>query len=231
VLREIAPRLWVAEQPLRYRGFELGRRMAVICLSGDRLLIHSPSELTEPLRAELDALGQVRYVVPASLLHGHLFMEQFQSVYPHAELFAVPGLERKRRELRFAGQLDGSPESPWAGELEQTPFRGYRIRNRLLNEIEFLHRPTRTLITGDLCFNIGPDSALLTRLLAWGPRLRPRLGPSVAFRFGVRDRDAARRSLERLLAWDFDRILPGHGEIVESGGKQLLRRDFAWLLG
>jgi len=47
--------------------------------------------------------------------------------------------------------------------------------------------------------------------------MRRRLGPTVAFRLGIRDREAARRSVRRILEWDFDRILPGHGEIVEAG--------------
>ncbi len=60
--------------------------------------------------------------------------------------------------------------------------------------------------------------------------MRPRLGPTVAFRLGIRDREAARHAVERILEWDFDRILPGHGEVVETGGKDKFKRDFAWLL-
>lgn len=60
--------------------------------------------------------------------------------------------------------------------------------------------------------------------------MRRRLGPTAAFRLGIRDREAARRSVERILEWEFDRILPGHGEIVEAGGREALRRDLAWLL-
>ncbi len=60
--------------------------------------------------------------------------------------------------------------------------------------------------------------------------MRRRLGPTVAFRLGIRDREAARRSVRRILEWDFDRILPGHGEIVEAGGRDKLRRDLARLL-
>ncbi len=230
VLRQIAAHLWVAEQPLRYAGFEMGRRMAVVQLSGDRLLVHSPVELSHQVRDELDDLGEVSFVVPASILHGHLHMEQYREAYPQARLFGVPGLERKHPDLRFDGELGASPEPAWSDELDQKPFEGHRVAGRVLNEIEFFHRKTRTLIAGDLCFNIGPDWPLVTRLLAWGPRMRRRLGPTVAFRLGIRGRQAARRSVERILEWDFDRILPGHGEIVESGAKNRFRQDFAWLL-
>lgn len=230
MLREIAADLWVAEQPLRYLGFEMGRRMAVVRLAGGDLLVHSPVSLDDRLRDELAKLGDLRFVVPASILHGHLHMEQYRDAYPGARLFGVPGLERKRPDLRFDGMLGDSPEPAWSDDLDQKRFEGHRVAGRVLNEVEFLHRKTGTLIAGDLCFNIGPSWPLKTRLLAWGPRMRRRLGPTVAFRLGIRDREAARRSVERILEWDFDRILPGHGEIVETGGREVLRRDLAWLL-
>lgn len=230
VLRQVDAELWVAEQPLRYAGFEMGRRMAVVRLPGNRLLLHSPVELSGQVRRELDELGEVSFVVPASILHGHLHMAQYREVYPRARLFGVPGLERKRPDLRFDGELGPSPDPAWSGELDQKRFEGHRVAGRVLNEIEFFHRATRTLIAGDLCFNIGSDWPLRIRLLAWGPRMRRRLGPTVAFRLGIRDRQAARRSVGSILEWDFDRILPGHGEIVESGGGDRLRRDLGWLL-
>jgi hypothetical protein len=62
----------------------MGRRMNVVRLAGGGLLIHSPAELADELRRELDQLGEVRFVVPASNLHGHLFMEQYRDAYPAA---------------------------------------------------------------------------------------------------------------------------------------------------
>ena len=47
------------------------------------------------------------------------------------------------------------------------------------------------------------------------------------------DRDiwiAARQALERILAWDFDRVMIAHGEVLESGGPDTLRVGYAWLL-
>jgi glyoxylase-like metal-dependent hydrolase (beta-lactamase superfamily II) len=42
----------------------------------------------------------------------------------------------------------------------------------------------------------------------------------------VSDRTALQRSLERILQWDFERIIPGHGDVVERGGPAALRA--AW---
>jgi hypothetical protein len=226
-LSEIAPELWVAEQPLRYLGFEIGRRMAVIRLADGGLLIHSPVSLSNELRAALDRLGEVRFVAAASQLHGHLYMEQYRDAYPEVKLFAAPGLERRRRDLRFEGLLSGKPEPEWRDDLDQMAFEGHRR----LHEIEFFHPGTRTLITGDLCCNFGPQWPRMTRLMAQG-RIRQRLGPPTECRFlGIfRDRSAVRRSLERILQWDFERVLPGHGEIVQAGGRDAFEADFARLL-
>lgn len=109
MLREIAPNLWVAEQPLRYLGFEMGRRMSVVRLAGGDLLLHSPVGLSDPLGEELAKLGDVRFVVPASILHGHLYMEQCREAYFGARLFGVPGLERARPDLRLDGMLGAHP--------------------------------------------------------------------------------------------------------------------------
>ena len=223
MLYEIAPDLWIAEQPLRYLGFEAGRRMAVIRLADGGLFIHSPARLSPELRAALDQLGEVRFVVPASELHGHLYMEQYHDVYPHVKLFAAPSLDCKRKDLRFDGLLSGVPEPQWRGELDQMAFEGWRR----LHEIEFFHPKTRTLITGDLCCNFG----LMIRLVAQG-RMRRRLGPPTECRMlGIfRDRGAVRRSLLQILEWDFERILPGHGEIVHTGGRDAFEKGFARLL-
>jgi hypothetical protein len=197
--------------------------MAIIELESGELLVHSPAELTDELRHALDELGPVRFVVPASNLHGHLFMEQYAATYPEAELFAAPGLQRRRKDLDFAGELGDRPDPRWQADVDQALFRGHR----LFNEVLFLHRPSRTLIVGDFCWNITPRMAWTGRLWAgWRRGVRP----TPAFRLGIRDRSAARTSLEGVLAWDFERILIGHGEMVESGGRDAVRRAYAWLL-
>lgn len=196
--------------------------MIVIRLADGRLWLNSPAPLDDSLRRELDALGSVAFVTPSSTLHGHLFMEQYSAAYPGVELWMVPRLDRKRPELEFAGVLGEEPEERWAREIDQAVFRG--IRRIIELEVEFFHRPTGTLILGDLAFNIGDEWPLLTRAFARVAGARNRLAPTRDFRLAVRDREAARRSLERIMSWDFDRVIPGHGDIVERGGRAAFER-------
>ena len=82
----------------------------------------------------------------------------------------------------------------------------------------------------DLAFNFGPRTAAPTRLLMRLLRSYGHFGPSTLDPWLIRDRAAARQSLERILAWDFDRVIVAHGDILPSGGRDALRRGYAWLL-
>ena len=44
----------------------------------------------------------------------------------------------------------------------------------------------------------------------------------------TRDRGAARASFDRILAWDFDRVVVTHGEVLEHGGRAALREAWSW---
>ena len=196
--------------------------MAVVRLGDGGLLIHSPAPLDGALRSRLDELGPVRFVVPASLLHGHLYMEQYAAGYPEVRLFAAPGLQRRRKDLRFAGEVGADPDPAWAADVDQTTFDGHR----LITEVVFLHRSSGTLIVGDVLWHVTPAMPFTGRL--WGG-WRQGVRPTPAFRLGIRDRAAARASVDRILAWDFDRIVIGHGEMVESGGHEVFERTYGWL--
>jgi len=222
-LSPIAPELWRAEQALRYAGAEVGARMTVVRLSGGRLLLHSPLRPDAELRAEVDALGSVTYLVAPNCYH-HLFVGAWAEAYPAAQLFVAPGLPKKRPELEVSGLLSDA-EGPWSPELEHRCWRGAP----LMNEVHFFHPASRTLIVTDAVHNFGAERPTSTRLL-FGL-----LGGSEGFRTTLldrlvtRDRRAARDSLARLLEWDFDRVVMAHGEVLESGGKAAYAAAYAWL--
>ena len=224
-LRQLAENLWVADRPQAFYGLPVGTRMTVIRLAGDRLLLHSPVALDAGLRAQLDAVGQVRYAVAPNRVH-HLYAGQVAEHYPGARLWVGPGLDRKRPDLVFEAILGDVAPEEWRGEVEQVFFRGRPFEN----EVAFFHRASRTLILCDLAFNFGPHTAAPTRLLMKLLRSYGRLGPTTLDPWLIRDRRAARESLQRILAWDFDRVIVAHGDVLDSGGHEILRQGYAWLL-
>ena len=224
-LRELAPDLWVAERSQRFYGLEVGTRMTVLRLADGSLLLHSPVSLDAALRRELDARGPVRFAVAPNRVH-HLHAGEVASVYPEARLWIAPGLERKRPDLVFEGVLGDEAPAPWRGQVDQVFFRGRPYEN----EVVFHHRASRTLILCDLAFHFRAGTHPVTRLLMQLIRSYDRFGPSRLDPLLIRDRKQARQSLERILAWDFDRIVVAHGDVLEHGGRQALREGYAWLL-
>lgn len=222
--RALADDLWVAEHPLRAMGMELGRRMTVVRLRSGRLWLHSVARLTPEVHDWLDGLGRVAFVVSPSLTHNR-WMEEYAAAFPDAALVASPGLARKRPDLAFSRTLGESADPEWSAELDQAvfPVRGdYR-------EVVFLHRASRTLILTDLCFQIPAGRGLLTSALARAFGYHERFAVSRLLRVTLADRAGARTALERILTWDFDRVIIGHGRILESGGKLAVENAFAWL--
>ena len=224
-LRQLTDDLWVAERPQSFYGLPVGARMTVVRLRDGRLLLHSPVFLDPALREQLDAIGRVSFAVAPNRLH-HLHAGDVRRSYPEARLWIAPGLERKRPDLAFEAVLGDEAPEPWRGEVDQAFLAGRPYEN----EVAFFHRASRTLILCDLAFNFGPNDAAPTRMLMKLLRSYGRLGPSKLDPLLIRDRRAARESLERILAWDFDRVVVAHGDVQERGGKTLLRDGYAWLL-
>ncbi|HTO06701.1 MAG TPA: DUF4336 domain-containing protein [Myxococcota bacterium] len=225
-LRKLAPGLWVAECSFRNGPFEFGLRMSVIQLRDGGLVLHSPVRLRPELRAELDALGPVRGVIAPSRAH-HLFASDYPTGYPDALLFAAPGLPEKRPDLKFAAELSDEAPPLWRSELEQHVFRGAPI----MNEVVFFHPASRTVLFTDLVFNLPAGAGnWASRIFFRAVGADRRFGPHRLVRYlFIRDRAKARESLQRILAWDFDRVTLTHGDVLETGGHEAVRRAFAFL--
>jgi len=223
MLEPIADDLWVKARRLRFAGVETGTRMTVVRLADGGLFVHSPIPLSERTRAAVEALGPVKAVVAPSLFH-HLSVGEWMEAYPDAVVYACPGLERKRRDLRWSRILGDEPEAEWRGEIEQVFFGARSFEN----EVVFFHRPSRTLICADAVFNLARHPSRLTRIVA---RLIGNREPGATFleRVLIRDRTAARAQVDRMLAWKPERIVLAHGDLVASGGDEVLRRAYAWL--
>ena len=224
-LRPLADDLWTASQPLRFFGAQIGARMTVVRLPGGELFLHAPIDPTPALRDAVAALGPVRHAVAPNRMH-HLFVGRWAEAAPDVRIHVAPGLLEKRPDLAGAAELGDAPDPAWAGTLDQAFVRGMPMAN----EVAFLHRPSRTLLLCDLAFNLAPSQPRLTRLLMRAIGVRESLSTSLLERLITRDRAAMRTSLERLLAWDFDRVVVAHREVVETGGREELRQAWAWLL-
>jgi hypothetical protein len=227
LLESFGPEIWTAEGPIVvFLGFPYPTRMAVVRLSDRTLFIWSPISLSDALRSEVDALGEVSQVVSPNKLH-HIWLGEWMDAYPDARLYAPPGLRRKRRDLEFYGDLRDEPEPHWANDIGQVAVAG----NVFLTEIVFLHRLSRTAIFGDLLQNFQPGwfegwRGFVARI---DGIVNPDYGAPRELRAAFWRRDQARKALKRILDFEPDRVIIAHGDMARQDGASFVRKAFGWL--
>jgi hypothetical protein len=200
--------------------------MTVIRLTNGGLLVHSPTRLDLASQVQFQKLGPIVAIVAPSWWHD-LFLREYLNAYPDARFYGAPTLLRWNRSLPFAEVLGDSEPSLWKGEINQVHVQGIGL---FLDEVVFYHRPSRSLIVADLLFNLSEKDAWITRTM--GSLV---IGPFPGCRFArlyrpaVTDRRRMRTAVERILDWDFEQIIVGHGAVVESNGKEVFRTAFRWL--
>jgi Domain of unknown function (DUF4336) len=223
-LRPLGRDVWVADRPPKLAVGDIGARMTVFRLADGGFFLHSPVRLDHGTKRALDDLGPVRAIVAPSKVH-HLFAGESARAYPAARLYGAPGLAEKRRELRVDAVLGDEPAPEWRDRIDQRLFRGAPV----LNEVIFLDATSRTLVVTDLAFNVPAERTAGARLFYWLTGAAGRFGPHRLVRTMIRDRRAARDSVEQVLAWDFDRVIVSHGDVLESGGRDRLAAAFGFL--
>lgn len=199
--------------------------MTVVRLQDGSLLIHSPVALTPSLKAKVDAIGPVRHIVAPSLYH-HLYAGEWQDAYPGALLHAAVGLAKRRKDLAIDQELRGETHADWASDLETVFLDG-----TLMNETVFFHRPSRSMIVADLIENFETSDHWLTRMGLKIGGVHGKPGLNRMLRPIFRHKKRSRRSIDEMLAWDFDRIVLAHGDIIETGGRDAFREAYTWLKG
>ena len=50
--------------------------------------------------------------------------------------------------------------------------------------------------------------------------------PAPEYQLGWKDKNVVRQSLNRILQWDFDRVILAHGDLIETNAKEVVKK--AW---
>lgn len=219
-MNQLARNLWIKSYPLSVLGTQHGRNVTFIRLASGRVVIHSTGPFTTRDVAQIRSLGAVSWLLEAMLLHD-TYARTARDLFSGTPFLAPPGFSE-------AVKFSTTPLLPapleWKGELEVFALEGIPR----LKEYICLHVPTRTLIVADLVASFSDDERgwdrFFHRSIA-GFKRYP--GMSRIFRMCIRDRPAFRKSLEPIMAADFDRIIVGHGTVIERDGRALLTRGLA----
>jgi hypothetical protein len=234
-LKEVADDVWIIDGPLIRFGwgwfkFPFSTRATILRLAAGDLLVHSPTPLVPTLAAAIEKIGTPRWLVGPNRLH-YSWIGEWHAAYPDAAIYLAPKTELQgSARLGFAWRpLDRDGGYPWDDRVETLVVAG-----GYMTEVEFFHRPSRTLVLTDLIENFETDKLETAAMRFW-----TRVG-------GVRDPDGAmprdmrlsfvkhkrelKAAVRRMMDWNPERIILAHGRWYNANGRAELQRSFRWIL-
>ncbi|PSB29158.1 DUF4336 domain-containing protein [Chlorogloea sp. CCALA 695] len=233
MLKEIDKDIWVADAPFKYLGLSVGTRMTVVRLANGELAVISPIQIDNATSLELDKLGTVSHIIAPNLYH-YLFASDFKTLYPKALFWATPALKVKKPELPIDRIINSDTDSflkelqyVLFDELKTIDFNGFN----LLNEWVFFHPKSRTLILTDAAFNFNDSYPLITQFAARVIGAYNNFSPSLLEKFATTKKGKVKLAVQKILDWDFERVIMAHGSIIESEGKQKFKSGYESFLG
>ncbi len=227
MLEEFGPSLYVADGPtVSFLSFPYPTRMAVARLADGSAWVWSPIALTPELARAVDSIGPVRHIVSPNKLH-HFFLKEWAERWPDAQQHAPPGLAKRKPELHFHAELGDEADPAWATDIDQTIFRG----SFAMEEVAFLHRPSRTAIFCDLVQRHDPARAkgLKGALMHLDGLVGEHGSTPREWRASFLRRRPARAARARVLAWRPERLVIAHGACAQENATQILTRALAWI--
>lgn len=213
--------IWEVSCPQKVLGVEFGHRMTVVQLSSGDLWVHSPVALDQVTKNDIRELGTPRYFVAPNAFHDMYWHPYFQA-FQDAEFHGAPGMPSS---LTFTHTLSDVLPNDWADDFVGIPTLGMPK----LNEHVYIHKASKTLILADLVFNFGERNSFWERSFLKLNDVHDKVGPSRLFRAFIKDKKAFRETVDRILTCDFDRIIVGHGQNIETGGKKVLEQAYSFL--
>eukprot|EP00667_Euglena_gracilis_P005700 EG_transcript_5740 len=161
VRTELVPgAIWGFEQNQELSALSVNIRCTVVRLADRSLWVHAPVFPTNEFLTQLDALGEVRYIVlPTFALEHKLPIITFAQKYPAAQVWAVPdtwswpvNLPLSLLGIPVRG-LIGQDPAPWASEIDVQVLKIDDVGSPFV-EAAFFHRATRTLLVTDTLYCI-----------------------------------------------------------------------------
>lgn len=232
-IEQISSNLHTFSRPFsRFGLLKIGARSAVLVLSDGSLVITSPISLDNddaPLRYVRETLGgNVKLLIAPDLAHW-LSIEQWAREFPDAKLVGVEGHNNKTGtnvhwDTLFTWDTDPrkiSEKYGVASELDFAYFAGF-----VGKDLVTFHKPSKAIIEADLIFNLPATSQYQGKVPGGLTRLLNRLNIESEWsrRFlrsiGTKDEAQMRSAARAVSAWDFDIIIPCHGNVVFQNGKE-----------
>ncbi|KAM3419911.1 hypothetical protein BST61_g3231 [Cercospora zeina] len=250
VLRKITPDILTCSTPfLRFGRIKIGGRGTIVRLATGSLAVFSPVALTDTVKKETQELGgNVGYIVALDQEH-HIFLESWHKAYPEAKVLmpdTLPAYRQKQSyfEIPKPNEILFYPnKKPEISQEFDADFDYEYVHAHGNKELVFNHRKSGTLIEADLLFNlpateqfsksgVDPTTGILTKIFNVLQNTRGEaLWQRRMLWYGLASpRPEFNKSMRKINEWKFDRIIPCHGDVIETGGKGIFERIMQWHL-
>ncbi|KAF2763311.1 hypothetical protein EJ05DRAFT_496138 [Pseudovirgaria hyperparasitica] len=252
VIRDVIPNVitTLSTPFLRFGKIKIGGRGTLVRLQSGSLAVFSPTALTPEVKEKVSSLGgRVKYIVAPDLEH-HIFLGPWAQFYPGAKVIGMEGLREKRakqenEDIPFAVTFTSKDKDSVKIDTEfDAEFDYEYVPAHANKELVFNHKPSKTLIEADLIFNMpateqmsrtseSATTGILTKIWTY---LTNTNGTALAQKrliwYGISagDRTGYAKSMAKINGWDFDRIIPCHGDVIETGGKGIFQKVMQWHL-
>ncbi|MEM7463375.1 MAG: DUF4336 domain-containing protein [Pseudomonadota bacterium] len=229
-LQSFGPNIWTVDgDDVRMFGvLPFTTRMTVVRLETGGLWLHSPVQLTPERHQAVDQLGPVEHLVAPNKIHS-LGIAPWKALYPSATVWVSPGFAKRHPDIAIDAVLTTDAAPPWHGEIDHCVIEGHSV----LDEVEFFHKSSRTLIITDLIqkHEAEGESWLWRGIKGVVGILGEDGGVPLDILLSIHDKPAMRRSIEAILRWDFDNLILSHGHCLQGGAKAEVRRVLARIPG
>ncbi|KAJ7355846.1 hypothetical protein DFH08DRAFT_803785 [Mycena albidolilacea] len=244
LISQVATDVWTFSRPFALYGWiNIGGRSTAVKLAGGGVWVIASTPLSPETKAKLDELGPVEYIVGVSAAH---------SVY----LASRPAAAIERRDdktLTFDGVWGKTPSAPSTDSRTMSSSdKGlpllwlHQSGCRLLPCGVFYVGWWQVVITlvlklmvrkieGDLIFNFpGKEQYSKSKSSGHFPFYGP-FGKPVGWIQGKlsasrsQDKAAMKRDVQTVAEWNFVRIIPYHGDVMEKDTKKICQRTMIWV--
>jgi len=219
-MQKLADNIWLLSFPLKILGVDIRRNVTVMRLGSGKLVIHSTAGFSGDDVRSIRGLGEPGWLVEGMIDHD-TFSAEGRRAFPGIPFLAPEGFgERVGFEV---GTLD-EPPAGWLPEVEVIRIDG---APKMAESVLF-HHPSDTLIVSDLLFHFPEIKSLWAKMLLI-PALgwHPAPGFSKRVKMAIEDKQAFRKSVGKIMALPIQRIVPGHGVVLENDAKARAGRVFA----
>jgi len=235
VIREVVPNVWTFSKPFARQGFiPFGGRSTAIKLSDGGVWVFASTPLTPATQAKIDELGPLKYIVGPDAVH-YMFLAEFKKAYPEAKLIGIEEHLSKPslKDLKFDGVYGKDPADTKYGfedEIQACFFSGFKM-----HDLAFNHIASGSLIVADLLFNLPAKEQYSQSKSSGSFPLVGQFSPytwthkKLVWSMGA-DKEAMKRDAKTVAGWNFTRVIPCHGDVIEGTGKQAWEEVYKWYL-